>query len=275
MPKITDRLPVLNGKEICFVFYLYGEFINQYLEEMFYAYRGLMRHTNLAEIGRIRIFADTKEYHRIHQRLANRGLGNIVKCIPINGASPNSGYIPCFFEKEVQECRYAFFMDTDMWFAREGEARIDFKALIKKWDTMSSNTIFGQRQDRAQPEHRASFMVQTRIAPLIQEVVQANLRENLRFMAGWFVGMRNQSYTAEKIKAEKQYIVNILSDEVFYTGLLHKYPGIEIYEVIPYEIILEHIKDVGRSPVFCLNVGTRQFRLPEYDQQRKNFLAML
>lgn len=157
MPAITEQLPICSdGNDIAIVYYLFNkassplydgyghiEVIQTYCKELAYAYKNLLKHTNIDECGRVRIFIDTRCYKYAKGYFEEIGLDSLVRWISVPAGVRFTGYLPLFESNEFNDCKYIFSLDTDQWFTCFDDKLVDFKALCKQLDEACDMTLYG------------------------------------------------------------------------------------------------------------------------------------
>ena len=148
MPEITEKLPVCpDGTDIGILYYLFSKnstpFVDVmheeqgpvvYCKEIAYAYKSLMKHTNIAACGRVRIFADTRCYSYAKPYFEQIGLLPLVRWISVCAGWHYTGYMRLLSSEEFAGCRYTFFFDADHWFAGFDRNPFDFTQLCAHLD---------------------------------------------------------------------------------------------------------------------------------------------
>ena len=265
LPRVTEVLPVLNQqKQVGVVFFLFGMEIDIYLEEMFYAYRQLVRHTNIEEVGGVHLFVEAREAHRVVDRIGVMGLSHCVTYIPIKGYRPLSGYLECFGHYLLKKYRYCLFMDTDMWFMSDGYPRINWFDILKVWDACEEMTLFAEPISK--PDWKA--LRQFRIAAAAKTALSVNVRST-RCVGGWFVGMRQGQLVNLVVDLHGTVYSDLMDDEPFFECLLTAYPQIEVSNPLGKEVpwaYLGNFMDFESS--FVMNVGVEDFMMDRYAEER-------
>lgn len=325
LPVLNDPMEVVDGgSDICISFYIFNkhamadnpdhghEQVIMYAHEFVYAYRQLLKFTNISECGRVRLFLERRCEGIVLPYLERIGLNELVTVIDIPLGVQLSGYIPCLDHPDVSDCRYRFHNDSDLWWFSwdNSEIKYDFRAMCAGLDAETDdNTIYGQPIEKpewvyqvnlgqhAEPEMlrmEAEKTLKSIFGPripqefnLMASVDHNTLKEKneispLRCFGGWFVGVRQESAALWQMQKLYQNEKDFLSDdEGFYAVLLHMYPEITQFKVLqgegeaqPNEIKHASLGNFQTMEgVGVINVGTQPFYEPHYDAERKKMSA--
>ena len=129
LPIIENKLPVCENlnPDISISYYLFnkntspenptgeGLSVIDYAYEAAYAYRQLLKHTNIQECGRVRFFMDRRCEGQIRPYFEKIGLDSLITLIDVPFGVRLSGYLPCISHEDVADCRYRFQSDSDLW----------------------------------------------------------------------------------------------------------------------------------------------------------------
>lgn len=275
LPVIEESLPVCpEGTDISVSYYLFNKWTSQdapdnvdqlvlsYAHEAVYAYRQLLRHTNIEECGRVRFFMDHRCQDQMFPYFESVGLNSLVEIVDVPGDIRLSGYIPQLSHEAVEPCRYRFHCDADLWwFSNEESAeRFDWRGFCDYLDTASEDALFGQPIQKhdwiyqinysghAVPEdvqNEAHKTLTEIFGPRIPSEFDAiahtpnlELRKELelspfRCFAGWFVGVRKDSASLWYLnKLYFQYEKRLSDDEGLYSLLFYMHPELEQFQAI-------------------------------------------
>lgn len=315
LPIIEEPLPICpDGTDIAISFYLFNKNIKteekvpkelsalQYAHEAAYAYRQLLQHTNIADCGRVRFFIDKRSEHEMRPYFKKIGLDALIEIIDVPVGVRLSGYIPQFSHPAVNECRYRFHQDVDLWWFTydDSEDKFDWHAFCEYLDTADEDSFFGQpiqKQDwiyqinyarhvlREDTQAKALETLQAIFGPRIPDpfheiaytqnaiLEERNELSDFRCFAGWFVGVRNDSIPLWYLdKFYHQYEKYLSDDEGLYSLLFYLYPELKQFQVLqgvgdakPNEIKQAALSNWRQMEgVGTINVGASEFYMDEY-----------
>lgn len=276
LPVIKEELPVFENElpEISISYYLFSkwsqfeqsdqikDYVIGYAYETAYAYRQLLRHTNIEECGQVQIFIDEACLDIMMPYFESIGLDRLAVPINVPKDIRLSGYIPQL-NHEVLKSRYRFHIDADLWFANRftEDDKFDWKKFYTALDTHTSdNAIYGQPiqkpewiyqvnyaghdRDELVSKARATLeqVFKTDIPKAFERIASVDLSDEyettevadwIKCLGGWFVGVRAKS--AANIFLHTLYRENesVLSDdEGLFSLLFEMFPWMEDVEVI-------------------------------------------
>ena len=272
LPVIQEQLPVFENTlpEISISYYLFSkwnkheqneqiqEYVIKYAHETAYAYRQLLRHTNIEECGQVQIFIDSACLDLMSPYFESIGLESLIVPIEVPKDIRLSGYIPQLNHK-VLKSRYRFHMDADLWFIGNGD-KFDWKEFYTALDTYTSDyAIYGQPikkpewiyqvnyaghdRDGLVSKARATLeqVFKTDIPKKFERIASVDLSDeyetiecaDLRCLGGWFVGIRHKSTVNILLQTLYRENESVLSDdEGLFSLLFEMYPWIQDTEVI-------------------------------------------
>ena len=280
-----------------------------YCQEILYAYRQLITHTNILECGRVRFFVDKRWKDVAQEQFSQCGLESLISLIDVNEGVHLAGYIPHLDHPDIHECQYRFHSDADLFWMSNDDDKFNWKAFCDTLEKTDDKCIY------AQPIEKTKWVLQTNYAQFApdeerkdqaannirkifglnipddfkdmttidyEELVDSNEISELRCVGGWFVGVRKDSKALKTIQELYEATSDILTDdEGFFAILFHLNPDIEINKVIqgtgdpkPHEIkhaALDNHKGMRGAGV--INVGTQPFYDPHLDAERKELAA--
>ena len=288
-----------------------GFSVMNYAHETAYAYRQLMELTNIAECGRVRIFLDQRCEPQMRPYFEKIGLGSLIEIIDVPMGVRLSGYIPQFSHPAVLDCKYRFHCDVDLWwFTSDGtEEKFDWRAFCDFLDTADDDSFFGQPIEKpdwvyqinysqhALPEEVQGKALETltqifgpRIPDMFHEIAyqpnpvlkERNELSPLRCLAGWFVGVRDDSVPLWYLnRLYDQYEDYLGDDEGLYSLLFYLHPELRQFKVLqgvgeakPNEIkqgALTNWKQL--EGVGTINVGAQEFYMEEFVDARNELAA--
>lgn len=311
LPFIDTKMPVCpDGTDISISYYFFNKTDDRniailYCQEILYAYRQLIKHTNILDCGRVRIFVDRRWESVAREQFGVCGLESLVSLIDVHEGVHLAGYIPQLDHDDVKECRYRFHNDADLWWISNDESVFDWKAFCDTLDASVDNCIY------AQPIQKTEWTLQTNFSqfapeedrrvlagdnlkqifglnipdlfrPMVhiehKELVAENNLSDLRCIGGWFVGAKKDSKALltmlDLYTLTNEYLTD---DEGFFSILFYLYPDLDISKVLqgtgdpkPHEIkhaALDNYK--GMEGVGVINVGTQPFYDKHMHSQRK------
>lgn len=255
LPPITELLPVINNPNplVAVYFVIFGQDMETYTEEAIYAYRQLIRHTNIAEVGKIHFFIEgTPQAHFVEGRLTALGLNDAISFITM-GDYKLARYIPLMQHRELRDAKYICFMDTDMWLLSDGHPRLDWRGITAKWDEYLPQSVFGD-VITIDPQH---FFKQAYITPYLETLISPTLPEALS-LSGYFIALRQEK--AHLIVSEFYQVPPDSMDEVFWKAFFYNNPHWQpvktLAENIPFACI-DNYKEFEAT--FFINVGAPDF----------------
>jgi len=325
LPIIQDKLPVCpNGTDISISYYLFNKSrtpenptgegfpVMHYAYEIAYAYKQLIRHTNIQECGRVRIFMDKGCETQMRPYFEQIGLDALIEIIDVPMGVRLSGYLPQLSHEAVTPCRYRFHSDSDLWWIdphQSGEI-FDWKAFCAFLDKADQDSFFGQPIEKqswiyqvnysqhAQPDdvqEKALQTLQSIFGPRIPDqfhdmayqqhtvLKERNDLSPLRCFAGWFIGVRENSiplwYINKLYKEHEEYLSD---DEGLFSLLFYIYPEIKQYQVLQgigeakeHEIQQRSLLNYKQTEsVATLNVGASEFYMEAYKQEREELATL-
>ena len=323
LPIIESPFPVCgNGTDISISYYLFnkntspenptgeGLSIIDYAYEAAYAYRQLLKHTNIQECGRVRFFMDRRCEDQMRPYFEKIGLDSLITLIDVPFGVRLSGYLPCFSHEDVADCRYRFHSDSDLWWMSDDSGTIfDWRQFCASLDETDDECFYGQPIQKPDWVYQVNFSqhampdeVQTKakatleriFGPRIPDIFHKIANEdhnNLKIQnepapfkcfGGWFVGVRKDSVAAWHIQKLYQTEGDILGDdEGFYALLFYLSPHLKQHKVLqgegdllPNEIphaALGNFKSL--EGVGVINIGTQPFYDPTCDAERNELAA--
>lgn len=321
LPLIECRLPTVPDtpdRNVCsLTFYIFNKGVTAentgeghdyflYAKEAAYAYRQLVRNTNILDCGRVRFFVDRRCAAKVEPYFRAIGIESLIVWIDVPTGVRLSNYIAHFDDPSIADCRYNFHCDTDFWFINllEKKKGFDWQRLC---DTLDEVLFFDtyllgmpiekpnfdylcyygqhlaedQLTDRAKQVFIETFgeKIPTPFSDIVDvsiETLKANRHLSaLQSIAGWFVGLKNGSLAKKRlIERYRIHGDNYPSDEGFYALYLYLEPRIERYPIL----VDYHLADASRVPKIdiqnitetigygFLNVGAHDFLHPDYAQ---------
>lgn len=167
---ITYRLPVVDGgKRLCIVYYLFEnenrpDALHIYAKSVIYAYRQLLRHTDIAEVGSVRIMASPGASPVVRRYLEAAGLEALfIPDVP-QGVPPKfSNKQFAFFHEAVSAYDYVYLMDCDTWAFSLGRTPVlSWASVLHRFEEAGAELmLFGQARKRthSQKAHRPNIFV--------------------------------------------------------------------------------------------------------------------
>lgn len=325
LPVLNDPMPVANsGTDISISYYIFNKYATQdnpdqdterclaYGYEVVYAYRQLLKFTNIEACGRVRIFLERRCEGIVKPYLERIGLGELITLIDLPLGVQLSGYIPCLDHPDVAECRYRFHSDADLWWFSwdNTEEKFDLKAMCD-WldDAGDDDTLYGQPIQKPEwvyqinlGQHAEPTTIQAEAERTLKSIFgprtpvefhkiasvdhnalkeQNNLSE-LRCFGGWFVGARKDSsalWEMQKLYETENHLLS--DDEGLYAVLFHKFPHLKQHKVLQGEgeAMPDEIQHASlgnfqtMNGIGVINVGTQPFYEPHYDAERKKIAS--
>ena len=272
LPKINEELPVCNAENpvIGIFFIIYGQNMQLYTEEALYAYRQLLRHTNIEKVGKVIFFIDGMEHARtVETRLAKLGIEDAISFLPI-GVDEFSRKIALFQHRELRDCKYVLYLDSDMWVASDGYPALDWKYITEKWDESEARTLYGE-QIFLSREH---LFVQMGITPYLEKMIQPRCATG-ESVGGYFVGAR-QGQDVSDLVVDFAKVPLDIKDEVFYRALLHNDASWQVYHTLGTDIPWANLTNYKAfESTFFINVDMQEFRERKHAKQRKELQQIL
>ena len=135
---IQQRLPVADkGKQIVCIYTLfynnlrYEQNVHMYAKAAVYAYKQLLRCTNILDVGQVRFFIDRKILDIAKPYFVAAGIDSLIlefNCdLPVNYANK----LRNFCDERLQTFECILYSDVDMWFATEDEETFDFHEIAE------------------------------------------------------------------------------------------------------------------------------------------------
>lgn len=325
LPIIEEKLPVCpDGTDISISYYLFnkgttsenptgeGFPVMHYAYETAYAYKQLIRHTNIAACGRVRIFMDKGCETQMRPYFEQIGLDPLIEIIDVPMGVRLSGYLPQLSHEAVAPCKYRFHCDVDLWWIDPHESGeiFDWQAFCAFLDEADTDSFFGQPIEKqswiyqvnysqhAHPDdiqEKALQTLQAIFGPRIPDqfhdmayeqhtvLKERNDLSPLRCYAGWFIGVRENSnplwYINKLYKEHEEYLSD---DEGLFSLLFYLYPEIKQYQVLQgigeakeHEIQQRSLLNyIQTDGVATLNVGASEFYMDAYKQERQELATL-
>lgn len=325
LPIIEDKLPICPDRtDISISYYLFNKGTSQdnptgegfpvlnYAYEAAYAYQQLMKHTNIAECGRVRFFMDHRCVDQMQPYFEQIGLDSLIEVIDVPLGVRLSGYIPQLSHEAVSDCKYRFHCDADLWWIDPHDSGeiFDWKAFCAFLDEADDDSFFGQPIEKQTwiyqvnySQHALPENVQPKALETLQQIFGPRIPDQfhdmayeqhevlkerndlspLRCYAGWFIGVRADSIPLWYLnKLYNEYETYLSDDEGLFSLLFYMHPEIKQYQVLQgigeakeNEIQQRSLLNYKQTQgVATLNVGASEFYADEYQEQRKE-LAQL
>lgn len=318
LPFITTQMPVCpDGTDISVSYYFFNKTDDKniavlYCQEILYAYRQLITHTNILDCGRVRFFVDRRWEDVAREQFGNCGLESLISIIDVHEGVHLAGYIPHLNHEHVRECRYRFHADADLWWISNDGEVFDWQAFCETLDKTDDNCIYAQPIEKTECDLQTNYaqfapdtdrkrMAEWNLRKIFgisiplefrsivntayQKLVKENTISKLRCIGGWFVGVRQDSQALFDMLSLYELTNDFLTDdEGFFAILLHlnPYPDLNIDKVLqgtgdplPHEIkhaALDNYK--GMKGVGVINIGTQPFYDPQMEAKRKELAEL-
>lgn len=229
---ICRPLPMADdGKDIFYFFCIsyheknYGNNLHVYAKCMIYAYKHLIEHTNILDIGKVRFFVDKRCLGIVKHYARITNIESLI--VPIDSKYPMNyaAYIPCFFHPVAENFKYRVYTDLDMWWANMSEKdNFDFGTLIDEWDRLPEN-FYGQRVPKTHEQSHIDLYERYlendkqrhELKTIMKQMFDAETLENDLGISGTRMALRNSDSTEKLAQFYEQYGHLLRDDEALWS----------------------------------------------------------
>ena len=223
LPPITQPLPVSNNSDadvgIFYYLFLREGFPHNfhiYLKSALYAYKQMLRCTDIVETGKVRFFIDKRGRAEARPYFKATGLEDLVRYVDLQPWYTGSNYLwlplsgghKYFSHPDFQDVRYIFKFDVDLYFMNLGRGKkTKFSQvcdLLDKHPASMYGAVNFSAKERPMKDYYYTYSGQTsedqkRIETAMQALFSAPFPADAeRFMAGHRIGFRNHSESFRK-----------------------------------------------------------------------------
>lgn len=218
--------------------------IHVYAKSMVYAYKMLITHTNICDVGRVVFFIDKRCMNIVYPYCQEASIQNLIVPIECSHQIQYASYIPCFWHNEIKNAKYRVYMDVDMWWINLHEKPpFDYQQVIETLENQNAD-IFGYPVPKTPDSLNADLYKRCiwegdthidKTKTWIEQNFKTGIPQDIRSISGCHNAIRN-SKTLEKLSAFYEETGEFIrDDEAFWAVFLTQNPQLQIYPL--HEII--------------------------------------
>ncbi len=210
--------------------------IHVYIKSMIYAYKQLITHTNICDVGRVHFFIDERCMDVVSPYCKEANVQKLVVPYKSTKQIQYAAYIPCFWHQAIENVKYRIYMDVDMWWINlHNKPPFDYQHFVEMAEKQDGD-LFGNTVPKSAGEVEADLYVRSvwendihieQTKQWMHENFPEGL-EDIRAISGCHNGIR-KSETLDTLKNYYSEVGEFIrDDEAFWAVFLTKYPQIQI-----------------------------------------------
>lgn len=220
--------------------------LHVYAKSMIYAYKSLITHTDILDVGNVHFFVDERCMPVVYPYCEKVSIHKLVTPFKSDLDIHYAAYIPQFWAEQTHNTKYKLYFDVDMWWLNLlNSDRFSFADMLKKLDKDDTADIFGNEVPKPREDHICDLKQRcviggkdnphlTRLDAWMQANYGENLSKTVRTISGSNNIIRN-SPTLDRLKEfYKETGEFIRDDEAFWGAFLTKNKDVTISPIWQY-----------------------------------------